>query len=187
MNEGHRDQVMGQNIRSNSKYRRFFIFTQNSEWFRGQPSLIFSGYQEFFVWWKSGCIIRNLTTHLHLKLQLTISAVKPFLPILVIVKSTRKLHIDLYWLCACKSIQHSRIGKGKSKDQWSIHDTSHCNFVRQIEGGRSEASRCQSNNGIFCIHRYFVLQSLVTRNSHFLSQMYQMEQMWNRRLLGRGW
>jgi len=32
---------------------------------------------------------------------------------------------------------------------------------------------------MYCIHMYFVLQALVTRNSHFQSQMYQTLQMWN--------
>jgi hypothetical protein len=31
------------------KYRKFFTSTKHSDWFRDQPSLIFSGYQEFFV------------------------------------------------------------------------------------------------------------------------------------------
>jgi len=119
-----------------------------------------------------------------MKLQLTISAVKQFLPVCATVTSTRKLHLCLYWLCTCKSTQHSSLCKGKIKEQGSFHDPTQCNFVRQIKGGRSEASsRCQSNIRIFCIHRYFVLQSLVTRNSHFQSEMYQIVQMWNNKIV----
>ena len=48
-----------------------------------------------------------------------------------------------------------------------------------MKGGSSEASRCQSNNRMFCIHMYSLLQSLVTRNGHFQSQMYQILQTKN--------
>jgi hypothetical protein len=51
--------------------------------------------------------------------------------------------------------------------------------VRQIKGGSSKAGTGQTNNRMYCIHMYCVLQSLVTRNSHFQSQMYQILHTWN--------
>jgi hypothetical protein len=83
-----------------------------------------------------------------------ITVLKLFLPIHAIVTSTRKLHLYLYWLCACNSTKHSSVCKGKTKDQGSFHDPTHCNFMGQMKGGSSEASRCHSNNRMFCIHRY---------------------------------
>jgi hypothetical protein len=147
---------------SNAVYIRFFTSTKHSDWFRDQPSLTFNWYQEFFVWWNSGCSIRNLTNHLHLQLPSTITVLKLFLPVRAIVTKIRKIHLYIYWLCACKSTQHSSLCKGKTKNQGSFHDPTTCNFVRQMKGVSSEASRCQSNNRIFCIHMYFVLPSLVT-------------------------
>jgi len=97
------------------QYRRFFISKQHLDWFRGQPSLIFNGYHEFFLQSKSGCSISNLTTHLHLELGLKISAIKLFLPICAIVTSKRKLQLYLYWLCACKNTQHSSLCNGKNQ------------------------------------------------------------------------
>ena len=90
------------------KYRRFFTSTKHSDWYRDQPSLIFNVYQ-FSVWWKSGCSIRYLTTHLHLELQLRITVLKLFLPVHDIVTSSRKLQLYLYWPCASKLKVHSTV------------------------------------------------------------------------------
>jgi len=108
---------------------------------------------------------------------------KLFLPVCAIVTSTRKLHLYLYWLCACKGAQHSSLCNGKTKNLGSFHDPKHCNFVRQIKVGSSEASRFQSNTWMYCIHMYFVLQSPVNRNSHIQSQMHQTIQMCKNKII----
>ena len=97
-----------------SSVQMIFISTYHLAWFKGPSSLIFSGYQEFSLWLKSGCSIRNLTTHLHLELQLKI-AVKLFLHVRATFKSTRTLQLSLYWLCACKGTQHSSLCNGKPR------------------------------------------------------------------------
>ena len=81
--------------------------------------------------------------------------------------------------CVHVNTQHISLCNGLTKDQGPFCDTTQSNFVGQIKGGSSEASRCQSNNRMFCIHMYSLLQSPVTRNSHFQSQMYQILQTWN--------
>ena len=59
--------------------------------------------------------------------------------------------------------------------------TQHIVILTDINGESTEPSRCQRNNKMYCIRMYFVLQSLVTRNRHFQSQMYQIVQMWNKK------
>ena len=59
--------------------------------------------------------------------------------------------------------------------------TQHIVILSDIKGESTERSRRQSNNKMHCIHMYFVLQSLVTRNRLFQSKMYQIVQMWNKK------
>jgi len=55
--------------------------------------------------------------------------------------------------------------------------------LTDIKGGSTEPSRRPSNNKIYSIHIYFVLQSLVTRSRNFQSKMYQIVQMWNKKIV----
>ena len=82
------------------RYRRFFIHTQHLAWFRGQPSFIFNGYKEIFLWLKSGCSIRYLTTHLHLELRLRITV--------LILSPTIHTHliISLSWILYPHNLVH---------------------------------------------------------------------------------
>ena len=86
---------------SSSLSTEYFSLLQNIQTGSGANPASYPN-QEFFVWLKSGCSIRNMTTRLHLELQWRISGVKPFLPVCAIIMSTRKLYLYLYWLCACK-------------------------------------------------------------------------------------
>jgi hypothetical protein len=49
-----------------------------------------------------------------------------------------------------KNTPHSSLCNGLRKDHGSFRDPTQCNFVGQIKGGSSEASRCQSNNIMYC-------------------------------------
>jgi len=51
--------------------------------------------------------LRNLTTHLHLKLPLRIIGLKLFLPVCAIIMSSRKVYLYLYCLCSCKIKIHN--------------------------------------------------------------------------------